>query len=797
MKSFKEFLLEEDNIDISGTDNLVDYLNNLNTSKQKAEMIFKFFEPLFAKNNITEASFENALNSFSTISTEDKESSFSFKDLVGISKELKEGKRDYYKGLFDNIEKTASMFYFLIIKDRFNDSKIFASSAKNGLRLSDNLVKTFGSYEYQTEKGKPEFPITLSMLKIKDEENKEKIRAFLNTNKTSLHKKDENEREKLLKDFYKLLDNCGSDKYLQNAKNAIEEWKKNLPAELEKDKSRQEEDKKKLEHDSNKKKEEEAIKKFNSRLPSTEFTFKFSKIFKNERFDSFSEIKKLFNSVKIGTIENEYRSEIQAEDSEEEDEGTTYLTKQRVREINDEVKRKFLNGEYDEDSFWRVKIPNWEDWGDESNPYKETFDKYITSIKTRCSQLNKYMQERNSTVTECLKKFNYIIQESEENNFENELIKIVESYRKKAKELVNKYLSEKDSRNIAQKVLRKQEKHGTGKTAIALRSLFTNLEKELDNKFNEIKNKVGFDSKMQSQRDNIDGNVEEKDWKEGYQIIKNNPVALLFTKNDSKESDTKKILKLVLGNSLKTEVEKRLNLKRSDDDGSNVTFNLLNKKLDLPILDVKLENEKINNINFGLKAVKASTLKKYFTIGKAAELFGISIDSIKEFLKAITKQGQYKSFKQTFDLLAKEHETYNDICEILLKTKESQNYNDGIYKFSKKVSNGYINFNENGLEDIAFRQFFATHFSKEDGWYATDEKDDIIIKKYKNDEVQNAKVAEKLNNVSQQQTQVAGTENGNNEANAELSAVTSDATDGLPIGYSKRKKIKAIKRKLF
>ena len=407
------------------------------------------------------------------------------------------------------------------------------------------------------------------------------------------------------------------------------------------------------------------------------------------------------------------------------------------------------------------------------------------------------MQERNSTVTECLKKFNYIIQESEENNFENELIKIVESYRKKAKELVNKYLSEKDSRNIVQKVLRKQEKHGTGKTAIALRSLFTNLEKELDNKFNEIKNKVGFDSKMQNQRDNIDGNVEEKDWKEGYQIIKNNPVALLFTKNDSKESDTKKILKLVLGNSLKTEVEKRLNLKRSDDDGSNVTFNLLNKKLDLPILDVKLENEKINNINFGLKAVKASTLKKYFTIGKAAELFGISIDSIKEFLKAITKQGQYKSFKQTFDLLAKEHETYNDICEILLKTKESQNYNDGIYKFSKKVSNGYINFNENGLEDIAFRQFFATHFSKEDGWYATDEKDDIIIKKYKNDEVQNAKVAEKLNNVSQQQTQVAGTENGNNEANAELSAVTSDATDGLPIGYSKRKKIKAIRRKLF
>lgn len=797
MKSFKEFLLEEDNIDISGTDNLVDYLNNLNTSKQKAEMIFKFFEPLFAKNNITEASFENALNSFSTISTEDKESSFSFKDLVGISKELKEGKRDYYKGLFDNIEKTASMFYFLIIKDRFNDSKIFASSAKNGLRLSDNLVKTFGSYEYRTEKGKVEFPINLTMLKIKDEENKEKIRAFLNTNKTSLHKKDENEREKLLKDFYKLLDNCGSDKYLQNAKNAIEEWKKNLPAELEKDKARQEEDKKKLEHDSNKKKEEEAIKKFNSRLPSTEFTFKFSKIFKNERFDSFSEIKKLFNSVKIGTIENEYRSEIQAEDSEEEDEGTTYLTKQRVREINDEVKRKFLNGEYDEDSFWGVKIPNWEDWGDESNPYKETFDKYITSIKTRCSQLNKYMQERNSTVTECLKKFNYIIQESEENNFENELIKIVESYRKKAKELVNKYLSEKDSRNIVQKVLRKQEKHGTGKTAIALRSLFTNLEKELNNKFNEIKNKVGFDSKMQNQRDNINGNVEEKDWKEGYQIIKSNPVALLFTKNDSKESDIKKILKLVLGNSLKTEVEKRLNLKRSDDDGSNATFNLLNKKLDLPILDVKLKNEKINGINFGLKAVKASTPKKYFTIGKVAELFGISIDSIKEFLKAITKQGQYKSFKQTFDLLAKEHETYNDICEILLKTKESQNYNDGIYKFSKKVSNGYINFNENGLEDIAFRQFFATHFSKEDGWYATDEKDDIVIKKYKNDEVQNAKVAEKLNNVSQQQTQVAGTENGNNEANTELSVVTSDATDGLPIGYSKRKKIKAIRRKLF
>ena len=291
MKSFKEFLLEEDNIDISGTDNLVNYLNNLNTSKQKAEMIFKFFEPLFAKNNITEASFENALNSFSTISTEDKESSFSFKDLVGISKELKEGKRDYYKGLFDNIEKTASMFYFLIIKDRFNDSKIFASSAKNGLRLSDNLVKTFGSYEYRTEKGKVEFPINLTMLKIKDEENKEKIRAFLNTNKASLHKKDENEREKLLKDFYKLLDNCGSDKYLQKAKNAIEEWKKNLPAELEKDKARQEEDKKKLEHDSNKKKEEEAIKKFNSRLPSTEFTFKFSKIFKNERFDSFSEIK--------------------------------------------------------------------------------------------------------------------------------------------------------------------------------------------------------------------------------------------------------------------------------------------------------------------------------------------------------------------------------------------------------------------------------------------------------------------------------------------------------------------------
>lgn len=797
MKSFKEFLLEEDNIDISGIDNLVDYLNNLNTSKQKAEMIFKFFEPLFAKNNITEASFENALNSFSTISTEDKESSFSFKDLVGISKELKEGKRDYYKGLFDNIEKTASMFYFLIIKDRFNDSKIFASSAKNGLRLSDNLVKTFGSYEYRTEKGKVEFPINLTMLKIKDEENKEKIRAFLNTNKTSLHKKDENEREKLLKDFYKLLDNCGSDKYLQNAKNAIEEWKKNLPAELEKDKVRQEEDKKKLEHDSNKKKEEEAIKKFNSRLPSTEFTFKFSKIFKNERFDSFSEIKKLFNSVKIGTIENEYRSEIQAEDSEEEDEGTTYLTKQRVREINDEVKRKFLNGEYDEDSFWGVKIPNWEDWGDESNPYKETFDKYITSIKTRCSQLNKYMQERNSTVTECLKKFNYIIQESEENNFENELIKIVESYRKKAKELVNKYLSEKDSRNIVQKILRKQEKHGTGKTAIALRSLFTNLEKELDNKFNEIKNKVGFDSKMQNQRDNINGNVEEKDWKEGYQIIKSNPVALLFTKNDSKESDIKKILKLVLGNSLKTEVEKRLNLKRSDDDGSNATFNLLNKKLDLPILDVKLKNEKINGINFSLKAVKASTPKKYFTIGKVAELFGISIDSIKEFLKAITKQGQYKSFKQTFDLLAKEHETYNDICEILLKTKESQNYNDGIYKFSKKVSNGYINFNENGLEDIAFRQFFATHFSKEDGWYATDEKDDIVIKKYKNDEVQNAKVAEKLNNVSQQQTQVAGTENGNNEANTELSVVTSDATDGLPIGYSKRKKIKAIRRKLL
>lgn len=797
MKSFKEFLLEENNIDISGTDNLVDYLNNLNTSKQKAEMIFKFFEPLFTKNNITNASFENTLNSFSTISTEDKESSFSFKDLVGISKELKEGKRDYYKGLFDNIEKTASMFYFLIIKDRFNDSKIFASSAKNGLRLSDNLVKTFGSYEYRTEKGKVEFPINLTMLKIKDEENKEKIRAFLNTNKASLHKKDENEREKLLKDFYKLLDNCGSDKYLQNAKNAIEEWKKNLPAELEKDKARQEEDKKKLEHDLNKKKEEEAIKKFNSRLPSTEFTFKFSKIFKNERFNSFSEIKKLFNSVKIGTIENEYRSEIQAEDSEEEDEGTTYLTKQRVREINDEVKRKFLNGEYDEDSFWGVKIPNWEDWGDESNPYKETFDKYITSIKTRCSQLNKYMQERNSTVTECLKKFNYIIQESEENNFENELIKIVESYRKKAKELVNKYLSEKDSRNIVQKVLRKQEKHGTGKTAIALRSLFTNLEKELDNKFNEIKNKVGFDSKMQNQRDNINGNVEEKDWKEGYQIIKSNPVALLFTKNDSKESDIKKILKLVLGNSLKTEVEKRLNLKRSDDDGSNATFNLLNKKLDLPILDVKLKNEKINGINFSLKAVKASTPKKYFTIGKMAELFGISIDSIKEFLKAITKQGQYKSFKQTFDLLAKKHETYNDICEILLKTKESQNYNDGIYKFSKKVSNGYINFNENGLEDIAFRQFFATHFSKEDGWYATDEKDDIVIKKYKNDEVQNAKVAKKLNNVSQQQTKVAGTENGNNEANAELSVVTSDATDGLPIGYSKRKKIKAIRRKLF
>ena len=92
---------------------------------------------------------------------------------------------------------------------------------------------------------------------------------------------------------------------------------------------------------------------------------------------------------------------------------------------------------------------------------------------------------------------------------------------------------------------------------------------------NEIKNKVGFDSKMQNQRDNIDGNVEEKDWKEGYQIIKSNPVALLFTKNDSKESDIKKILKLVLGNTLKTEVEKRLNLKRSDDDGSNATFNLM------------------------------------------------------------------------------------------------------------------------------------------------------------------------------------------------------------------------------